>query len=171
MTPNVAYQFNRLLRGSIPFALAVLMTVLSVVPLGISGFGVITPSFLTIAVFYWSIHRPYLLGAPLCFVLGVLFDFLTGTPLGLTSLILLLVHGMTLSQRRIFLGKSFVLSWFGYALIALIAALVGWLVACLYSLALLPFLPVLFQYVLSLLLFPLLAWGFGILQNNVLRLT
>ncbi|WP_334127727.1 rod shape-determining protein MreD [Sneathiella sp.] len=171
MTANLVYQFNRLLRGSVPFALAVLMALLAVVPTGISGFGIITPSLLTISVFYWSIHRPYLMGAPLCFLLGILFDFLTGAPLGLTSLMLLLVHGVTLSQRRIFIGKSFVLSWFGYALIALIAAIAGWLIVCLYSLSLLPLAPVLIQYALSLLIFPLLAFGFGLLQNNLLRLT
>jgi rod shape-determining protein MreD len=171
VNPTLAYQFNRFLRGSVPFALACLMALLGVVPTGISGFGIITPSLLTIAVFYWSIHRPYLMGAPLCFLLGVLSDFLTGAPLGLTSLLLLVVHGVTLSQRRIFIGKSFILSWFGYALIALLAALVGWLLSSLYSLAVLPFLPVMLQYALSLLVFPLFAFGFGILQNNLLRLT
>ena len=171
MTPTLAYQFNRLLRGSAPFAITVLLALLSVVPTGASGFAIVTPSFVTISVFYWSIHRPYLMIAPLVFLLGILCDFLTGAPLGLSSLMLLLVHGVTLSQRRVFIGKAFLLTWFGFMLVSFGTALIGWLIACLYSLAILPLLPVLMQFVLSLVFFPLFAWGFGMLQNNLLRHT
>ena len=171
MSPTLAYQFNRFLRGSVPFAITVFLILLSVVPTGIDGFSVVTPSFVAISVFYWSIHRPYLMGAPLCFLLGVLFDFLTGTPVGLTSLLLLVVHGIALSQRRIFIGKSFALTWFGYVLVAFIAAILSWIIACLYSLAFLPLTPILLQFALSVLVFPLFAWGFGMLQNNLLRAT
>ena len=110
MSPTLAYQFNRFLRGSVPFALTVLLAMMSVVPIGISGYANVTPAFVAISVFYWSIHRPYLMNAPLCFLLGVISDCLTGTPLGLSSLLLLLTHGIALSQRRIFIGKSFFLT-------------------------------------------------------------
>lgn len=171
MSPTLAYQFNRFLRGSVPFAITVLLALMSVVPIGISGYAIVTPSFAAISVFYWSIHRPYLMSAPLCFVLGLLSDFLTGAPLGLSSFLYLLIHAVAVSQRRIFIGKAFVLTWFGYFLIAFIIAMLSWIVACFYSLAILPLTPILVQYALSLLVFPLFAWGFGMLQNNLLRLT
>ena len=171
MTPTIAYQFNRFLRGSVPFAVTFLLALLSVVPTGISGLAVVTPSFVAISVFYWSIHRPYLMNAPLVFILGILSDFLTGAPLGLSSLMLLLVHGVALSQRRVFVGKTFLLTWFGYMLVAFGITLLNWLVACLYSLTLIPLMPVMMQFLLSLAVFPLLAWGFGLLQNNLLRHT
>ncbi|WP_340149372.1 rod shape-determining protein MreD [uncultured Sneathiella sp.] len=171
MSPTLAYQFNRFLRGSVPFALTVLLAMMSVVPIGISGYANVTPAFVAISVFYWSIHRPYLMNAPLCFLLGVISDCLTGTPLGLSSLLLLLTHGIALSQRRIFIGKSFFLTWFGYLLIGFIIAMLSWVIACLYSLAYVPIAPILAQYGLSLLVFPFFAWLFGMLQNNLLRLT
>ncbi|MFC4273037.1 rod shape-determining protein MreD [Sneathiella chungangensis] len=171
MSPTLAYQFNRFLRGSVPFAVTVLLALMSVVPIGIAGYAIVTPSFAAISVFYWSIHRPYLMAPPLCFLLGLLSDCLTGAPLGLSSFLYLLIHGITVSQRRIFIGKSFVLTWFGFALIGFIIAMLSWLIACLYSLALLPLTPILVQFALSLLVFPMFAWGFGMLQNSLLRTT
>nr|WP_277346482.1 rod shape-determining protein MreD [Sneathiella chungangensis] len=159
------------MRGSVPFAVTVLLALMSVVPIGIAGYAIVTPSFAAISVFYWSIHRPYLMAPPLCFLLGLLSDCLTGAPLGLSSFLYLLIHGITVSQRRIFIGKSFVLTWFGFALIGFIIAMLSWLIACLYSLALLPLTPILVQFALSLLVFPMFAWGFGMLQNSLLRTT
>lgn len=171
MTPTIAYQINRLLRGSVPFAVTMLLALLSVVPTGINGFDIVTPAFVSISVFYWSIHRPYLMSAPLVFLLGIFSDFLTGAPLGLSSLMLLAVHGIALSQRRIFIGKSFLLTWWGYFLVAFVIAMLSWIVACLYSLTFIPLMPVMTQFILSLLVFPFFAWGFGMLQNNLLRHT
>jgi rod shape-determining protein MreD len=111
------------------------------------------------------------MNAPLVFLLGIISDFLTGSPLGLTSLTLLLVHGVAVSQRRVFLGKSFLLTWFGYLLIAFAIAMVSWIISCLYSLTIIPLFPIMIQLFLSLLVFPLFAWGFGVLQNSLLRHT
>jgi rod shape-determining protein MreD len=171
VTPTIVYQINRFLRGSMPFALTLLLALLSVVPTGISGFAIVTPSFVSISVFYWSIHRPYLMSAPVVFLIGVFSDFLTGAPLGLTSLMLLAVHGIALSQRRVFLGKAFILTWWGYLLAAFAIAVASWLVSSLYFLALVPLTPIMTQFVLTLFVFPVCAWGFGLLQNNLLRLT
>jgi rod shape-determining protein MreD len=171
VTPTLSYQINRVLRGSLPFVVTLFLILLSTVPTGSSGFAVVTPAFGTISAFYWSIHRPYLMSAPLVFLLGIFTDFLGGTPLGLSSLMLLLVHGIAVSQRRVFVGKAFLLTWWGYLLVAFVIALISWLVSCIYSLTLIPLIPVLTQFILSLLVFPLFAWGFGVIQNSLLRHT
>lgn len=171
MTPTITYQLNRLLRGSTPFVLTLLLALLSVVPTGISGFAIVTPALVSISVFYWSIHRPYLMSAPLVFLLGIFSDFLTGAPLGLTSLMLLVIHGIALSQRRVFVGKAFLLTWWGYFFVAFGIGVISWLVTCIYSLTLIPITPIMTQFFLTLLVFPLCAWGFGFLQNSLLRHT
>jgi len=169
VTPNVSYQINRILRGSIPFWLSLFLVLLSVVPLRINGFASVTPSFLTIAVFYWSLHRPYLMPAPLVFALGVLLDILTGAPMGLSSLMLLLVHGIATSQRQVFVGKDFLLAWWGYLLVGTGIAFLSWCFASLLSLTLIPITPLLVQLLLTILVFPILAWVFGLVQSNLLR--
>ncbi|MEH6477753.1 MAG: rod shape-determining protein MreD [Sneathiella sp.] len=169
MTPIVSYQINRILRGSIPFWLSLFLVLLSVVPLRINGFAIVTPSLLTISVFYWSLHRPYLMPAPLVFALGLLFDILTGAPMGLSSLMLLIVHGIASSQRQVFVGKAFLLTWWGYLLVGTGIAILSWCFASLLSLTLIPVLPLLIQLLLTILVFPILAWVFGIVQSSLLR--
>lgn len=169
MTPTISYQIHQFLKGSIPFWISLFLILLSVVPLRIAGFATVTPSLLMISVFYWSLHRPYLLPAPVVFLLGLIFDILTGAPMGLSSLMLLIVHGVALTQRQVFVGKAFVLSWWGFFLIGAGIALLTWLLACLLELTLIPILPVLVQYGLTVLCFPLLAWCFAIVQSSLLR--
>ena len=168
-TPPLSYRINRVLRGSIPFWLTFLLALMTVVPLRIDGFAIVTPSLVSIAVFYWSLHRPYLMPAPIVFLLGIISDILTGAPMGLSSLMLLIIHAIAVSQRHIFVGKAFVMSWWGYFLVATGIALLSWVIACLYSLTLIPILPVLMQLALTLLVFPLLAWCFGVVQFSLLR--
>nr|WP_277348929.1 rod shape-determining protein MreD [Sneathiella limimaris] len=156
-------------RGSIPFLLSFLLILLSVVPIRISGYATVTPSFLMIAVFYWSLHRPYLLPAPMVFILGLLFDILTGTPMGLSSLTLLVVHGIAITQRQVFVGKAFILTWWGFLLVGAAIAILSWLLACIISFTFLPIIPVLVQYGLTVLIFPPVVWCFALVQGSLLR--
>ncbi|MBL4907586.1 MAG: rod shape-determining protein MreD [Sneathiella sp.] len=169
MTPTLSYQINRMLRGSIPFWLTFFLALLSVIPMRIEGFATVTPSLVSISVFYWSLHRPYLMSAPLVFLLGMISDILTGAPMGLSSLMLLLIHGIAVSQRLVFVGKAFILSWWGYILIASGISVISWIIACIYSFAILPVSPIMMQLMLTILIFPLFAWCFGLVQNNFLR--
>lgn len=169
MTSTLSYQLNRVLRGSIPFWLTFLLALISVVPMRIEGFATVTPSLVSISVFYWSLHRSYLMPAPVVFLLGLISDILTGTPMGLSSLMLLIIHAIAVSQRLVFVGKAFILSWWGYFLIATGIAFLSWIVACIYSLALLPISPILMQLVLTILVFPLFAWCFGLIQSSFLK--
>jgi len=171
VTPTLSYQINRLFRGSIPFWISLFLILLSVVPLRIEGFAVVTPSYLSISVFYWSLHRPYLMPAPIVFVLGLIFDILTGAPIGLSSLMLLLVHLIAISQRQVFVGKAFLLMWWGYLLIGAGIALLSWMLASLLSLTLIPLTPVLVQLTLTVMVFPFFAWCFAIVQSSLLRHT
>lgn len=167
--PPFSYQINRILRGSIPFWLTFFLALLTVVPLRIEGFGPVTPALVMISVFYWSLHRPYLMPAPVVFLVGLISDILTGVPLGLSSLMLLFVHLVAVSQRHVFVGKAFILTWWGYVWVASGTSLLTWIVACLYSLTLIPILPVLLQLLLTILIFPLIVWCFGAVQNSMLK--
>ncbi|MFT6556487.1 rod shape-determining protein MreD [Sneathiella sp.] len=167
--PPVSYQINQVLRGSIPFWLTFLLALLTVVPIRIDGFAVISPALVSMSVFYWSLHRPYLMAAPVVFFLGLISDILTGVPLGLSSFMLLIVHGVAVSQRHVFVGKAFILTWWGYLLIATGISMLTWLIACIYSLALMPFFPVLIQLIITVLIFPVFAWCFGAIQHSLLK--
>ncbi|MBT4710871.1 MAG: rod shape-determining protein MreD, partial [Alphaproteobacteria bacterium] len=107
----------RILRLLLPGLVTFVAVLLTVLPLGIPFAAVVTPFLSLMAVYYWSIYRPDLLPPAAVFVLGVLQDILTGGPVGLLALVLLLVQALAVSQRRILLGQAFSVEWAGLLLI------------------------------------------------------
>ena len=75
-------------------------------------------------------------------------------------LVFLTAYGVVLSQRRFLAGKSFLIYWFGFAIIAFGAAVESWLLASIWNLAIMDFQAIFFQYLISLGLFPVVAWVF-----------
>tara|TARA_Y100001960_G_scaffold258891_1_gene278535 strand:- start:2049 stop:2567 length:519 start_codon:yes stop_codon:yes gene_type:complete len=162
-------QFGIRLRFLIPAVLTLMSVFVSVLPIGVFGFSEVTPFFALMAVYHWSIYRPELLPAPAVFVLGLLQDGLTGGPLGLFALILIIVCGLASMQRRTFLGKSFQVEWFGFLLVVLGATLVNWLISCVYFMTLVdPRLAVL-QGILTLAIYPCIVWIFARIARTALR--
>ena len=157
----------RVLRTLLPGLVTLLAVLIMVLPLGVSFAAVVTPFLSLMAVYYWSIYRPDLLPPAAVFAIGVLQDILTGGPVGLLALVLLLVQALAVSQRRILLGQAFSVEWAGLLLVAAGAGLVSWLLACVYFLALVPPLPFVVQALITAALYPLGSWLF----TRVARLT
>lgn len=155
-------------RSLLPFVTVILLVVASVVPWHLPGLAPVTPAFSLMAVYYWAIYRPDKLPYAATFAAGLLQDFLSGGPLGMTALVLLLIHGVVASQRTFFHGKPFHVVWWGFSLVAPGAAVVGWVIASAYYGLLVPPLPLLVHVVLTVLLYPLLGFVFTKLHNSVL---
>ena len=156
-------------RAFVPVAVSLLLVLLSVVPLGIPGYGVMAPLFSLMAVYYWSIHRPDLLPNFAVFGIGLLQDILSGLPLGVLALVFLLVRAVVVSQRRFLLGKSFLLVWWGFALVVAGASFAIWLLVCVLERSLIDLRPAFFQAVMTLATFPFLTWLFARAQRAYLR--
>ena len=167
---NVAFwqRIDQSARGVTPFLLSVGLVLLSVVPLPMPGFAPIVPAFALMSIYHWATYRPNLMPLSAVFVLGLLYDLLTGAPVGLFALVFLTVYGVALTQRRFIAGKSFFIYWFGFAIIALGAAIESWALASLWHLTLLDTQAVLFQYLVALGIFPLVAWIFLKWQQTLL---
>ena len=156
-------------RSITPFGLSLLLVILSVAPTYIPGYAQIAPILALVSIYHWAIYRPNLLPLFAVFILGLLQDLLIGSPPGLYVLVFLTVYGMTLSQRRFFTGKSFAVYWFGFAVVSLVASVESWVVGSVWNFALLDFNAVTFQYLLSLGIFPIIAWIFLRWQQAFLR--
>ncbi len=154
-------QAKSLLRATLPGIQVLFLVLLSVVPTGIPYFSVVTPLLAMIGVYYWSVYRPDLMPTPLVFVFGVLLDILSGGPVGLMALLLLLVHGICVSQRQVLATKSFYVGWFGFITVAVGANVIGWVIVCAFFQSLLSPVPVLIQVTVTIALYPLLAHLFG----------
>ncbi len=169
MKPGVLHYMDTGLRAVTPVVLAFLLLVISRLPFGIEGLESAMPLLTLMACYYWTIYRPALMPSIALFVLGLLQDLLTGGPLGLMALVLLLVHWIVDAQRRVFLGKSFVVGWWGFGLVALGAEVVIWLLACIYYDQLLGVRPFGFQFMLTVAIYPCFAWLFSWVQRAIVK--
>ncbi len=156
------------LRHALPFISTLFLILLVATPTRLPGFASIAPQLPLVAIYYWAIYRPDLLRPWAAFVLGAIADVIGGTPLGVSSLVFLAVQGVAGSQRRI-LGRSFLMAWWGFALTAAGCVVLEWIMSSLVIQKILPVRAAAFQYLMTLSIYPLLAWAFVRVQVTVLR--
>lgn len=165
MTMTTWQKVDRFGRNLAPGAMTVALLLASATPAPLPGFAPTAPALALPAVFYWTIHRPDLLRPWALFVIGLLQDLLAGGPLGVSSLILAATHWILLNQRRLFLAGTFIFMWFGFALTVFCALGAQWLIYVVANAAVLPIQAPVFQALLTLALFPPLAWMFTLVHR------
>ncbi|MEQ8196300.1 MAG: rod shape-determining protein MreD [Rhodospirillales bacterium] len=143
-----------------PFGLTLAFVILSVVPMHVPGFARVAPLLALIAVYHWTVFYPSLLPAYAVFVIGVLQDCLAGTAFGVNAMVLLVAYGIVMSQRRFLVGKSFFIVWLGFAVIAALAMLAGWMMVSVVSVTFVDGQALVFQYLVTLGLYPVICWFF-----------
>ncbi len=169
MRPSLTAQFNHRARATVPGLMALFLVILGVMPLGLPNFESVSPIWTLPAVYYWSVHRPDLMPAPLAFVLGLLHDMLNGGPLGLMALVLLFVQAICVNRRREVLNEPFLIGWLGFVVVSAGAHLAVWLLASLYFVAWQNFLLVLIQFAITVSFYPPMALLFGVTQGWIAR--
>ncbi|WP_114395407.1 rod shape-determining protein MreD [Oleisolibacter albus] len=157
MAVGVWHRLDQTARHLLPSASTVLLMLVGMVPMQLPGWSSVAPPLALMSIFYWAVHRPDLLRPSVVFLIGVLQDLLSGTPLGLTPLAFVLSYWLLLTQRRFFLGTSFLVLWYGFALVAFGAGAVQWAVFSLIAVDLLDARPVAMQALLATVLFPIPA--------------
>lgn len=116
-----------------PALVTLLVTFLTYIPSHVLGSGEATPAFTLVCIFYWCVYSPQALPYTFLFLLGVLEDALSGTPLGISSFIHLGVAYLVQSQRRLMGRAMFATVWMSGAVLLLIALLSQWLMMCVYT--------------------------------------
>jgi rod shape-determining protein MreD len=150
-----------------PFLSALLLLLLGTIPLRLPHFGSITPDFAIMAVFFWAVHRPSSMPAPAVFLLGVISDVLGGTPFGVGVLVLLVAYWVTRSQRRLLIGQSFLVVWWGFMMVSAAVLLLTWVIVCLLAVQLVDPTPAIFAYFFGLALYPIVTQLFTGAQRLV----
>ena len=162
-------QTNRRLRAFLPLMSSLVLGLAGLTPLGLPHMELVSPPLALMAIFYWSIFRADLVSMAGAFLIGLAIDLLSGGPLGLNALMLLLAHELGVSQRRVFLGSSFLVNWVAFALVVSAVILVGWAAISLLNWTLLPAMPRLAQWALSLALYPPVYWLLSRIERRWLR--
>lgn len=162
-------RLDAIARSMFPVTATLLLILASMVPLRIPDLAPIIPSLSLIAVYYWTIHRPDLMPIWAVFAIGVTQDLLSGAMLGVGSIALLLVRHLVISQARFFTSASFVVIWSIFALVALFAFFMMWLLTSLSTATLVEHRPATFQYLMTLAVYPCFTWLFVHGQRLFLR--
>jgi len=161
-------RLDQRIRQGFPFVTVLIAILIVATPTRLPGFASVAPQLPLIAVYYWAIFRPDLLRPWAAFALGAVADIVAGTPLGVSSLVYLGVLAVAGSQGRV-LGKTFLMAWWGFAMTSAGALLIEWMMSSVIMVTLLPARALLFQYLMTLTVYPLLAWAFVRAQIALLR--
>lgn len=158
----------RLFKAAAPTLLGIFGVIILALPIRFFDGAVPTPIIPLVIVFFWSIYGPNYLPALSVFLIGLLQDLLTGGPLGLWAGVYLVAQFVVMSQRSYFMGREQKVVWLGFALVAVGASVILWLVMSLMSGVLLPAGALLLQMLATVMIYPLFGVAFGELHRRVL---
>lgn len=161
--------FDIVARSSTPSLLLLFLVILGQLPFSLPGDSAVTPFFVLMAVFYWGLHRPDLVPAIVVFLVGLLQDALQGEPFGVNAFVLIAVYWFVASQQRHFGGRPFLVLWLVFALVALVAEALRWLLVSVLTTTLIAPWPVTFEYLMTVALYPVLTIAFVLAQKTVPR--
>jgi rod shape-determining protein MreD len=143
---------------SVPALTTLVLLVVSVLPLRVPDYATVTPLFALASIYYWTIYQPELLPPIVVFACGLVLDLLTGTPLGVSPLLLLLSRTIVVTQRRFFVNRLFPFVWGGFTLLAAMAIGFLWLLGSGLQGAMLDMRAAALQWVLTVASFPAIGY-------------
>jgi rod shape-determining protein MreD len=167
-TPTPASRASRLVTTILPVVIGIFCVLLSFVPVGrIFGTSVM-PAFALMAIYYWAIVRPDMFPVYAVFLVGLLSDLLSAGPIGLWAFVYVLTYVVVLTQRFLVVNAPFSIFWLGFFLAAAFAGAVSWGVASLIYGSVLALRPILMHMLVTVALFPVLAFLFGRIERRIL---
>jgi len=169
MKTGLLLQIDVFARQMTPFLLTVMFMFFSMLPLHIPGLAMIMPTLGLMSVYHWAVYRTNLMPVYAVFVLGLLQDFLSSSDIGLYALVYLVVYGIAISQHRFLIGKSFFIVWLGFILISAVSTSMIWLLSALLNQTVTNPEFAIYQYLLSVAVYPLLARLFLNWQTRFLQ--
>jgi len=167
LTPS--RKLTGLMIAALPALTSILMILASLIPITGRALGPVTPPLVLISVFFWSVHRPAHLPPWAAFLIGLFYDLLSGTYLGLWAFIATLISAYGLSQRNSVITGGFFLGWLAFIMAAIAISVLAWVLVSLLSLATFPHQPIVYSTLLLIGLYPPISFLFGKLQQWGLR--
>jgi rod shape-determining protein MreD len=165
-SPGLLRRIDAMARAALPATIAAVLMVLAAGPTGVPG---LVSAVTLPCVVFWSIFRPGAMPPPVVFAIGLLLDLLTQAPFGTGVLTMLIAHGLAASWRRFLARQSFVFVWLAFAVFALGAAALNFLLTALLGWAVPPPAPALHQALLAIGLYPAIAFLLARLHQMMLR--
>lgn len=168
MNDNFGEIVRYYLKHRIPLACSILLVVLFCMPLDFFEFSGLRPQVSLICVYYWVEKRPYMFGYISAFILGLLVDVCSTTPLGINCLLLMI---FTFALDKVFYyirPASFVMDWLLFALMSFIFMILKWLIFALYFGSFLDLSSISLNVFSTITFYPLIAYINNLIQLNLL---
>jgi rod shape-determining protein MreD len=139
----------------VPLALSLLATVVLATPLRVFGLRLPEPVFPLVLAFAWPVIRPSVLGPFALLLAGLFLDLFWSAPLGLWALSLLLVYGGAQVSRSLMTGRSAPALALWYLALTAFAFAAAYLFVTLRAHVTPNALGAIFQFLVTLALFPI----------------
>ncbi len=165
-----ASRFTENLRAALPAIISVVLLVLFSVTTYIPGLSRFMPAIGLICVYFWRMHSPSQMPNWFIFIYGILADCLYGLPIGSTPIAYLIISALLNGYLRVVLRNGFIMSWFGFCLAIIIYQSVLWLTLSLYYKQNMPIENAAMQVFFSIMVYPLIHYLLGVLNNKVRKL-
>ena len=154
--PNLISQnLFRFTKNSLPGFSLFIFIFISMLPLGLNPFK-ISLSIAIIPIFYWSIYRPDLFPIFFVFVAGILYDLISGGPLGQWALIFLILRVVMETQRKVLIGKKFNVEWLAFVLVVPIVFFIICIIGIIIYGNIINFFDLFFQIIFTMTIYPLI---------------
>lgn len=143
-------------RASFPAASTVLLMLLAAAPFGLPMQAVLLPGLTLSSIWFWSLYRPRSLPPPIVFLIGLFFDLLAYSPLGVGVLTLLVLYAVGLRLRPMLVAQGFAVTWLAFVGVTAGAVLFGWAAGSVLQYRLLPRAPAFLELGVTTAIFPAL---------------
>lgn len=157
-------------RAALPFISTLILVLLMQVQYRLLFLDNLLPFLSLTAVYFWCIFKPRLMPVSVVFLLGLLQDILSGGPLGMMALLLLLVRIFVVRQGSRFLEREFLFNWLVFIVVALVFGLSTWVVASVYLKEIQNFWNSFGQSMMTIGIFPVvvlcLRWVRGLIERE-----
>lgn len=159
--------FELLLWAISPALVSIFLLLIYSVPKYIWGINYVIPVLPLFPVFYWSRILPSEIPYWFVFCIGFLTDIISGTPLGLYSLLCLLFV-VTVHMKSKYMYKSgFIIVWGYFSMFTAIFSLCAWLLISLLEGYVFSIVPTLIQFLITICLYPVFHKIFDILAEHI----
>ncbi|MDD4555900.1 MAG: hypothetical protein PHE89_01040 [Alphaproteobacteria bacterium] len=117
----------------------------------------IRPCISLICIYFWLINRPDIFGIPYVFMIALVEDFASSSPVGSDIFAILVLYAITTSIYKFVSNKPFNIVWCGFIFVAFITLVVKWLVVSIYYSQFLAFSNVFFTFLSTIAFYPIFS--------------
>lgn len=115
---------------ALPYLFMLGLLILNIVALPVPVLSGVKVPFAFMAIYYWAMYRPAILPSWLLFVSGLVFDIVSGLPLGINALSYVLLGWLITRRRRFLLSQPFPVIWFFFGIFSAAMLALQWAVFC-----------------------------------------